>query len=119
VVFYCKNEVILGIETEYYLKETKESKTVVNFPDQDHVAIFEIIQYTFKENEYITSISGFFTKKLEFLKIMTNRGQFFEVGDPKNFMQKGCLSIQFDIRKDEKPIHVSGTFDLIEGGVYE
>lgn len=62
--------------------------------------------------EQITSVTGYYNNCfIEYLRIVSSRGNYIMAGSDKN--QTRCKKIEFDIKKEEKPISFFGTVDRI------
>jgi len=62
--------------------------------------------------EFITTVTGYYNNLfIEYLRIVTSRGNYIMAGSDKN--QTKCKKIEFDIKKDEKPISFFGVVDRI------
>lgn len=61
--------------------------------------------------EYIISIEGFYNFFcLEFLRLLTSRGNVLEVGSKKNIAR--CKKFSYEIKKNEMPVAFLGSVDL-------
>ena len=70
--------------------------------------------------EYISHIEGYFsTKQIEYLKVITSKGNYIEVGSKYNFSR--CKKFEIPIKNNEIVIGFSGFIDkpyLKKGNIF-
>ena len=63
-----------------------------------------------KISEQIISLMGYASKQgIEYIRIMTNKGNFIAVGSDSNFTRN--KRFELDVKKDCKPISLCGTYE--------
>ncbi|KRX01999.1 Mannose-binding lectin [Pseudocohnilembus persalinus] len=101
---------IIGLDVVYKSRKGIE-KQKIGFQPKNQIENQIVQSMKLSSIEHVQNITGYYSTHIDFLKIISSRGQYIYGGIDK--LQSHQQKFSIEIRKDEKPQSFYGTVDLI------